>query len=208
MKSAELVIFDYSLSRPSSLIITESLIEYDNISMNPISRAINVFGKDLDFEYPAHIRFSHTGYNEFDVSKLKICKKNQYDDWIVLESSNLGEFIQADVDSPGVYALFLVENNEFFVPEEFELIGCYPNPFNPNINIQFSIPEITNVKLDIYDIQGRTVKSLLNENMDPGIADISWNGVNDEGVLLSSGIYFVVLNMNNSTFVEKVTLLK
>ena len=44
--------------------------------------------------------------------------------------------------------------------------------------------------------------------MDPGIADISWNGVNDEGVLLSSGIYFVVLNMNNSTFVEKVTLLK
>jgi len=139
---------------------------------------------------------------------LKICKKNQYDDWIVLESSNLGEFIQADVDSPGVYALFLVDNNEFFVPEEFELIGCYPNPFNPNINIQFSIPEITNVKLDIYDIQGRIVKSLLNENMDPGIADISWNGVNDEGVLLSSGIYFVVLNMNNSTFVEKVTLLK
>ena len=52
------------------------------------------------------------------------------------------------------------------------------------------------------------LKSLLNENMDPGIADISWNGVNDEGVLLSSGIYFVVLNMNNSTFVEKVTLLK
>ena len=208
MKSAELVIFDYSLSKPSSLIITESLIEYDNISMTPISRAINVFGKDLDFEYPAHIRFSHTAYNEFDVSKLKICKKNQYDDWIVLESSNLGEFIQADVDSPGVYALFLVDNNEFFVPEEFELIGCYPNPFNPNINIEFSIPEITNVKLDIYDIQGRIVKSLLNENMDPGIADISWNGVNDEGVLLSSGIYFVVLNMNNSTFIEKVTLLK
>ena len=208
MKSAELVIFDYSLPKPSSLIITESLIEYDNISMTPISRAINVFGKDLDFEYPAHIRFSHTAYTEFDVSKLKICKKNQYDDWIVLESSNLGAFIQADVDSPGVYALFLVDNNEFFVPEEFELIGCYPNPFNPNINIQFSIPEITNVKLDIYDIQGRIVKSLLNENMDPGIEDISWNGVNDEGVLLSSGIYFVVLNMNNSTFVEKVTLLK
>tara|TARA_Y100000768_G_scaffold136726_1_gene101781 strand:- start:7107 stop:13079 length:5973 start_codon:yes stop_codon:yes gene_type:complete len=208
MKSAEIVVFDYSLSMPASLIITESLIEYDNIGMTPVSNEINIFGQDLDFESPAHIRFSNNDFNEFDIGKLRICKKNQYDNWIVLESINWGEFIQADVDSPGAFALFLIDDNDIFVPEEFDLIGCYPNPFNPNINIQFSVPEIANVKVDIYDIAGRIVKSLANESMDPGIVDISWNGISDEGTLLSSGIYFIVLDMNNSTFIEKVTLLK
>ena len=208
MRSAELVVFDYSLSKPTSLIITESLFEYDDIGMTPLSNEVNILGQELDFESPAHIRFLYNGFDEFDISKLRICKKNQYDIWTVLESSNFGDFIQSDVDGPGAYALFLIDENNIFFPEEFDLIGCYPNPFNPNINIQFSIPEIANVKLDIYDIAGRRIRSLVNESMDPGIVDISWNGIGDDGVLLSSGIYFVVLDMNNSTFIKKVTLLK
>ena len=84
----------------------------------------------------------------------------------------------------------------------------FPNPFNPDINIQFSVPYSANVKLNIYDIAGKKIRTLLDGDIEPGIIDTFWNGVNDNGEFASSGIYFIVLDMNDSKYINKVTLLK
>ena len=108
----------------------------------------------------------------------------------------------------GTYALFYINEVEDLLPEKFDLIGCYPNPFNPNINIEFSVPYNSYINLNIYDISGKKVKSLINNNMDAGYININWDGINDSGAEISSGIYFVLLEMNNQRFINKVTMLK
>lgn len=208
MKTAKLIIFDYTLSQPASLIISESNLEQNDIGMNSLSNQVNIFGQNINFDNPANIRFSSTKYEQLDEIHLKICKKNQHGNWEVIESNVYGDFIQAEIDSIGSYALFYIDDFDTSIPHKFDLIGCFPNPFNPEVNIQLSIPYTTNINLNIFDIAGRKVRSLANEVVDSGIIEIPWNGVGDDGTMLSSGVYFVVLDMNNSTFINKVTLLK
>ena len=61
----------------------------------------------------------------------------------------------------------------------------YPNPFNPETNIKFTLPELSSVKLIIYNILGEVVSELINEQKDPGYYKVVWNAGN-----YSSGIYF------------------
>ena len=204
---AELVIFDYSLSHPASIILSEKELAYEDIGMVAISNEIDVISNDLDLQSSIGLRFVNNGI-EFESSNLIICKKDQFGSWLPLETDVFDGFIQSDISSAGTYALFYIENSSFTLPEEFELIGCFPNPFNPDINIQFSVPYLTDVKLSIYDIAGKKVRSLLNQDVEPGIINTSWNGISDNGDFSSSGIYFVVLDMNNSRYINKVTLLK
>ena len=81
--------------------------------------------------------------------------------------------------------------------------SAYPNPFNPTVNFNFSIPEQNHVKVIIYDIRGRVVTELLNEIKNPGIYKTSWIADN-----YASGIYFIEINSGTFKDVRKVTLLK
>lgn len=74
-------------------------------------------------------------------------------------------------------------------PGLFYLYGNYPNPFNSSTTLSFFIPGNGNVEINIFDILGRKVKSLLNEKLYYGEHNISWNGTNDYGSELTSGIY-------------------
>ena len=89
------------------------------------------------------------------------------------------------------------------LPTEYSLSLPYPNPFNPVVNLDFSIPEESHVKLVIYDIRGRVVQELLNEVKKPGIYQWKWSADN-----YASGIYFIQFDSNNFTEVRKITLLK
>ena len=80
------------------------------------------------------------------------------------------------------------------VPEKFSLSQNYPNPFNPTTTIRFAIPsnvksEMSNVKIIIYDVLGREVQTLVNENLSPGTYEVDFDGSN-----LPSGIYYYTLN--------------
>jgi calcineurin-like phosphoesterase family protein/type IX secretion system substrate protein len=91
---------------------------------------------------------------------------------------------------------------------ELELLS-YPNPFNPETTISFVIPSDSNVELTIYDLRGRKVKSLLNKYLENGEYLQPWNGKNDYNQLVSSGIYFCHLKVNNKVQeVNKIVLLK
>lgn len=86
--------------------------------------------------------------------------------------------------------------------------NCYPNPFNPSMTIEFALPDKQHVTLVIYDSAGRRVRTLVDEVAVQGISRISWDGRNDSGSLVASGIYFVRLKSNGDTMTRKIALLK
>lgn len=89
------------------------------------------------------------------------------------------------------------------IPDKFNLHQNYPNPFNPSTTIKFDIPVNRFVSLSIYDISGREIASLINENLNPG--SYSYNFTADG---LTSGIYFYKLSTGEYTDVKKMLLIK
>jgi hypothetical protein len=89
------------------------------------------------------------------------------------------------------------------------LRGSYPNPFNPSATIEFYIASSTKVSLTIYDVSGRYVRRLLtNETYDQGLHKVRWDGKNDMGGQLASGVYFCRFEAGNKYFSKKMVLLK
>ncbi|MCB0729178.1 MAG: T9SS type A sorting domain-containing protein [Ignavibacteriae bacterium] len=89
------------------------------------------------------------------------------------------------------------------IPIEFSLSQNYPNPFNPTTNLEFGISELGLVTLKIYDISGKEVMTLVNEQKSPGYYSVSFNGTN-----LSSGIYFYSIKAGDFVSTKKMTLIK
>ncbi len=82
-------------------------------------------------------------------------------------------------------------NEESFeVPKTYELLGNYPNPFNPSTTIKYSLPYSSNIELTIYDITGKVVKVFEETIQSAGYQSIVWNGNNQQGGRVSSGVYF------------------
>ena len=89
------------------------------------------------------------------------------------------------------------------------LSGNYPNPFNPETKIVFSIPEDSKVNLSIYNIKGQKVKTLINGNQEKGFHNIIWNSKDNNGKSVASGVYFYKFDVNGKTKgVKKMLLLK
>ena len=94
------------------------------------------------------------------------------------------------------------------VPEEFALHQNYPNPFNPITTINYDLPKQTNVNLIIYDIMGREVVKLIQEEMPAGYQSITWNARNSFGLQVSAGIYFYQIQTSDFVKTKKMVLLK
>ena len=94
------------------------------------------------------------------------------------------------------------------IPNQLTLKPNYPNPFNPNTKISFNLPKSSKIKLQIVDINGRGIANLLNNSLDSGTHNISWNGTNDSGVSMSSGIYFIILNVDGNILSQKLSLIR
>lgn len=94
------------------------------------------------------------------------------------------------------------------MPSEYSLEQNFPNPFNPSTNVKFSIPAEGNVKLSVFDITGREVKTLLNAKMITGSYEIAFDGTG-----ISSGVYFYRLDVTgkdgiNFSDTKKMILVK
>ena len=100
----------------------------------------------------------------------------------------------------------ITHNDTENMPTSFSLYQNFPNPFNPQTTIQFSIPNQSNVALEIYDIAGKKVKTLINERLDTGFYTINWDGKNEYGENVSSGIYFYILKAGNFKETRKMLL--
>lgn len=111
-----------------------------------------------------------------------------------------GYYYAAIIKYSGTTGINPVSNQS---PDNFSLSQNYPNPFNPTTNIKFSIIKSTMVKLVVFDISGREVETLVNENMSPGSYNVDWNASK-----LSSGVYFYKLVTNELTDTKKMILNK
>jgi hypothetical protein len=87
------------------------------------------------------------------------------------------------------------------LPADFSLKQNFPNPFNPNTVIEFSIPQKSNVKLSVYNLIGQKVAELVNKTMEPGIHKAVFNAVN-----MTSGVYFYKLEAGSFTNTKKMIL--
>jgi hypothetical protein len=86
--------------------------------------------------------------------------------------------------------------------------GNYPNPFNVNTTIQYTLNEAGPVVIDIYNINGQVVRHLVSEEKLPGEYSIVWETTNDVGGLVNDGFYFYTISVNGHRFTEKMILLR
>ena len=93
-------------------------------------------------------------------------------------------------------------------PEAFALYQNYPNPFNPTTVISYQLSVVSEVKLRIVDVMGRQIRELVNERQPAGVHQVQWDGQNDGGDFVSSGIYFYLLSAGSRSTVRRMVLLR
>jgi len=93
-------------------------------------------------------------------------------------------------------------------PPAFVLHQNYPNPFNPSTTIRYSLAGRAYVRLEIFDIAGRKIACLVNEEQSAGPHSVAWNGRNAHGAEVSSGIYLYRLTAGKKTTQRKMVLLR
>ncbi len=101
-----------------------------------------------------------------------------------------------------------VDENSGNIISDYKLEQNYPNPFNPETKISYQIPKTTKVTLIIYDLLGRKIKTLVNGMQTSGSYDVRWNGTNDSGIKVSSGIFFYQLKTDNFMLTKKMIITK
>ena len=138
-----------------------------------------------------------TSLNPFSI------KKTAFGELILFENND-DEYIVYTND-PNYYTD--IENHE--IPQVYQdgFLNNYPNPFNPETTIMFSIPQKSKVELIVYNIRGQKVRTLVDNMCKEGINTITWNGTNDSGKQVGTGVYFYKLNVNGKAIKTKKMLL-
>jgi hypothetical protein len=130
-----------------------------------------------------------------------------------------------DIDNDTDHDLFLITNNGeiYFVenltvtgipgfasktPTNFQLYQNYPNPFNSQTSIKYYIPKSDHIKIEIYDLLGRKIKTLINENQQRGEHKVIWNGRDENNQSVASGIYFYTVSTDIYSNSKKMLVLK
>jgi hypothetical protein len=108
----------------------------------------------------------------------------------------------APASSPGMNSVDLEQ------PTEFKFYAPYPNPFNPETRLDYRLAQPGNTELTVYDLMGRKIKTLLNEEQRSGSYHTFWHGENDSGEKVASGTYIIVLKTPKGIKTQKVVMLK
>jgi hypothetical protein len=126
------------------------------------------------------------------------------DDLAIANSSlnKISIFMQADG------SVDVDDNYLHSLPQDFSLTQNYPNPFNLSTVIQFDLPRRSNVEIKIYNILGKAIRDLVNEKLPTGQHNITWDGRDNSGNIVSSGMYFYSITTDNSEETKKMVLLK
>jgi len=94
------------------------------------------------------------------------------------------------------------------VPTTFALNQNYPNPFNPSTTIEFALPQRETVRLDVFDILGRQVSTLVNAEMSAGTWRVVWNGKDANGSPVATGMYIYRIQAGSFSMVKKMLMIK
>ena len=91
------------------------------------------------------------------------------------------------------------------IPLSYAMSQNYPNPFNPTTTISYQLPKAANVSILVYNTMGQKIRTLVNENKNPGTHNVIWDGRDDSGLQVSSGIY--IYRIQAADFIESRKML-
>jgi len=106
------------------------------------------------------------------------------------------------------YGAVGIDDEPTALPNEYALSQNYPNPFNPETNIEFQIPHSSYVSIEIFNLLGQNVRTLISEQKQAGFYTARWNGRNDGGQIVPSGIYFYRIAADGFSKTKKMIMLK
>lgn len=177
------------------------------IQINHSTMNVNIFGNFNVNSINLSGNFQHTGwwYNYFSGDSINVTN--------ILENFTLqpGEFYiytSVKLPTPEPDIVNDIQKNDDVIATKFYLEQNFPNPFNPATSIKFHIKEQGFVSLKVFDLLGREIKTLINEDLSNGIYNVNWNGDNDFGEKVSSGIYFYRIEAGSYVNSLKMLLLK
>ena len=139
--------------------------------------------------------------------------------------TSLGSYFKGSIDNIQVFSRALTESEINFLynevkittvddnythnlPEKYSLQQNYPNPFNPATTLNYTIKQPSYVNLFVYDLLGRKVVELVNQRLKPGSYQVNWDGRDQTGKPVASGIYFYKICSSNYTAIKKMTLIR
>ncbi len=198
------------LELESQYLVSEGRFEEAISKIESIRKEINMN------EYVDKYSIFNTGYIYLkylgDIEKAKeffaeLTKKYPEDE-LTLESKYFfaeyeGITLPEIIERPKV----VIENT----PQTFDLLGNYPNPFNPSTTISYTLPYQSSVEIIIYDLIGREIKSFNVSSQSAGYNEFVWDGRNNSGITVTSGVYFYKISIksleDNATFVKTSKLI-
>jgi hypothetical protein len=101
-----------------------------------------------------------------------------------------------------------VDDNTPVLPSAIALKQNYPNPFNPETNIEFALPKGGNVSIEVFNVLGQKVKTLISEYKDAGTYSVRWDGTNNNGMAVPSGVYFYRMVTEGFSQTNKMIMLR
>ncbi|MBN2031463.1 T9SS type A sorting domain-containing protein [bacterium] len=188
----------HSLTEESYLTIHKvEHVEYDELKNDVLSDWYRIGPENLQLKTPAQLTFKYESYEgEKQIAVFRHengkwimigGKVNQKEGEITVSLDKLGEFIVMAGESQ-------TETPEGQIPKAVNLLQNYPNPFNPSTMIQYSLPKMSHVVLEIYNTIGQRAAVLCDGVQDAGTYEIEWNAAG-----FATGIYFYVLSGRSQT---------
>ena len=139
-------------------------------------------------------------------SPLFVAVSPAAEDWIAYTYDDQVKFAETGLEFGGQSANAVTPVQD--TPSAFELTGAVPNPFNPQTTLHFNLPATQGVRLNVYDVQGRLVRSLLDEVRSAGANQVNWDGRDQAGRASASGTYFARLDSGGMTIVKPMVLVR
>ena len=171
----------------------------NNLGYNPT-------GPDLQFVFPPVTAFDWTPYSvDFTVPSDSSYKALEVRLHVYSRFTGTVYFDDLTVDKVGTTTGVSNKNQ---LPKTWALADNYPNPFNPTTTIGFDVPRVADASIVIYNLLGQEVRTLITGTLSPGQHTVVWDGRNNHGMNVQSGVYFYRLNAGSVSIVKKMLLLK
>jgi hypothetical protein len=136
------------------------------------------------------------------------CRVTDGEEWELVDDGGNLISCSGDQQIPTDSESLILRKKSSELPLDYSMTPAYPNPFNPQTTIQFTLSEVTDMTVTIHDILGRQVTELVSGQMEPGHHSVSWNGTDQHSNPVSAGVYFLQINSETNTDFMKLILLK
>jgi len=166
----------------------------------------NNFGFDIERSFDGDV-FSKIGFVQGQGTTV-VPQHYVFEDNEIDLADELHYYRLKQIDTDGSFEYSVTIKVELLSPETFALRQNYPNPFNPGTLISYQIPLSSKVTLVIYNIQGQVIRTLVNEEVSRGFHNVIWNGKDDFGKDVATGVYVYRMSAHKFVDAKSLTLMR